>query len=153
PPNVRIFRISVAAIPDRRKSIRYLTLAERCYSYFETIPTKSRTDFCSEIENALPFSRANQNALDDPPSRFSARSIFKSSARDVVARIFANPASETPEQTPINARLPPVVPAKVRRPGGDWLKPLIAWPRSTRNAPHGIAEVIPGPPENSGSER
>src|SRR5438034_11709366 len=104
--------------------------------YFGRTATKSRTDFCSEIENALPFSRANQNALDDPPSRFSARSIFKSSARDVVARIFANPASETPEQTPINARLPPVVPATVRRARCYSFKPLIGWPRSTRNGPH-----------------
>src|SRR5256714_14214644 len=105
-------------------------------NYFETIPTKSRTDFCSEIENALPFSRANQNALDDPPSRFRARSIFKSSASDVVARIFANSASETPEQTPIDARLPPVVAAKVRRARWEPFKPLIGWPRSTRNGPH-----------------
>src|SRR6266481_56422 len=105
-------------------------------NYFGTIPTKSRTDFCSEIENALPFSRANQNALDDPPSRFSARSIFKSSASDVVARIFANSASETPEQTPTNARLLLVVAAKVRRARWELFKPLMGWPRSTRNGPH-----------------
>src|SRR6202008_3873493 len=67
------------------------------FGAFILTPTKSRTVFCSPIENALPFSRANQNALDDPPSRLSARWIFKSSANRVVVRIAANSASETSE--------------------------------------------------------
>ena len=41
--------------------------------YFGTTATKSRTTFSSEMENALPFARLNQNALDVPPSRFRAR--------------------------------------------------------------------------------
>ena len=43
-----------------------------------TTATKSRTAFRPEIENALPSSRANQNALEEPPSRFIARRIFES---------------------------------------------------------------------------
>src|ERR1700746_1584358 len=68
------------------------------FGAFILTPTKSRTGFCSRIENALPFSRANQNALDDPPSRFSARCIFKSSANRPVVRIAANSPSEPSEQ-------------------------------------------------------
>src|SRR6266581_6421333 len=83
--------------------------------HFGTTPTKSRTGFRPEIENALPFSRANQNALEEPPSRFSARSIFKSAAIGVVARIAAKSASETSEQTPSSARSFIAVAANVRR--------------------------------------
>src|SRR5262249_37981942 len=104
--------------------------------YFGTIPRKSRTGFCSGIENAPPFSRANQNPLDDPPSRFSARSIFKSSGNDVVARTFDNFARETWEHTPSNARSPFVIAAKIRRARFASFKPLIDSPRSTRNGPH-----------------
>src|SRR4029453_5136881 len=113
------------------------------------MPKKSRTDFSSGIENALPFSRANQNPVDDPPSRFSARSILKSSANNVVASILDNSASETFEQTPTNARLPVVVAAKVRRAGRELFKPLIGWLRTTRNGPHWIAAVAPARLENS----
>src|SRR5919201_2489132 len=117
--------------------------------YFKTIPTKSRTGFCSGIENALPFSRANQKPVDDPPSRFNARSILKSSANDVVARIFDNSASETSEQTPTNARPPFVVAAKVLRAGRESFKPTMDWLRSTRNGPHWTAAVTPARRENS----
>src|SRR5207248_4762495 len=53
--------------------------------YFATIPTKSRTGFCPAIENTRSFSRANQNALDEPPSRFIARRILDFSATGAVA--------------------------------------------------------------------
>src|SRR5215471_11604166 len=72
--------------------------------HFGTTPTKSRTGFRPEIENALPSSRANQNALEEPPSSFIARRTFESAARGTVARIFANCVSETSEQTPRNTR-------------------------------------------------
>src|SRR5882724_1301694 len=52
--------------------------------------TKSRTGFRPEIENALPSSRANQNALEEPPSRFIARRVFESATMAVVARMFAD---------------------------------------------------------------
>src|ERR1043166_5278981 len=65
-----------------------------------TTPTKSRTGFRPGTENALPSSRANQNALEEPPSRFIARRIFESAAMGDVVRMFASSASETSEQTP-----------------------------------------------------
>src|SRR5437870_13871059 len=83
--------------------------------HFGTTPTKSRTGFRPEIENALLSSRSNQNALEEPPSRFIARRIFESAAMGAVARMFANSASETSEQTPRKARSLVVIPAKVRR--------------------------------------
>src|SRR6266536_532217 len=100
------------------------------------IATKSRTVFCSGIENALPFSRANQNALEEPPSRFNARSIFKSSANCNVARTFANSESEIFEQTPSSARSFVPVAAKVRRARCESSKPRTCFSRSTRNGPH-----------------
>src|SRR5256885_16245528 len=48
--------------------------------HFGTTPTKSRTGFRPEIENALPFSRANQNALEDHTSSFIAWRIFETVA-------------------------------------------------------------------------
>src|SRR5262245_23663624 len=93
------------------------------------------------MENALPFCRANQKPVDDPPSRFRARSILKSSANDVVASIFDNPASDTFEQTPTSARLPVIVAAKVRRARRESFKPPIGWFPSTRKGPHWIAEI------------
>jgi len=48
--------------------------AERVHvRHLGTIATKSRTGFCSAIENALPSARLNQKALEEPPSRLSAR--------------------------------------------------------------------------------
>src|SRR6476619_8277411 len=79
--------------------------------YFGTTATKSRTGFRPEIENALPSSRANQNALEEPPSRFNARRIFESATIGAVARMFANSASETSEQNPRNARSFVAIPA------------------------------------------
>src|SRR5678815_993792 len=76
--------------------------------------TKSRTDFSSEIEYA-PRSPPNQNALDDPPSRFRARCNFKSGANPFATRILPSSARVTSEQNPIAARSDPVVQTKVRR--------------------------------------
>src|SRR4029077_5832116 len=94
-------------------------LTQTPYNLLGTTATKSRTGFCSGIENALPFSRANQNALEEPPSRFIARSIFKSEAIGTVARAVANSASETSEQKPSNPRSFRAVAAKVRRATAD----------------------------------
>src|SRR6476469_11102721 len=103
--------------------------------HFGTTATKSRTGFRPEIENALPSSRANQNALEDPPSRFIARRVFESAAMGVVARMFANSASETSEQTPRKTRLLMAIPAKVRRAACEPLRPLMRLFASTRNGP------------------
>src|SRR5260370_22716269 len=51
----------------------FLALLGMTTLYFGTIATKSRTGFCSAMENALLFARLNQKALDEPPSRLSAR--------------------------------------------------------------------------------
>src|SRR6478672_225331 len=103
--------------------------------HFGTTATKSRTGFCPEIENALPSSRANQNALEEPPSRFIARRVFESAAMGVVAKMFANSASETSEQTPRKARSVVVVPAKVRRASWELFRPRMGLFPSTRNGP------------------
>jgi hypothetical protein len=91
--------------------------------------------FRPEIENALPFSRANQNALEEPPSRFIARRIFESAAMGAVARMFANSASETSEQTPSKARSFVPIPAKVRRASCESFRPRMRLFPSTRNGP------------------
>src|SRR6476620_11559879 len=103
--------------------------------HFGTTPTKSRTGFRPEIENSLPFSRANQNALEEPPSRFIARRIFESAAIGIVTRMFANSASETSEQKPRKARSFLAVPAKVRRAACASFKPRMRLFPSTRNGP------------------
>src|SRR5215813_3360557 len=100
-----------------------------------TTATKSRTGFWPGIKNTLPFSRANQKVLDEPPSRFIARRILESAATGAVARIFANSASETSEQTPRKARSFVVVPAKVRRASCESVKPRMVLFPSTRNGP------------------
>src|SRR5207244_3899451 len=79
-----------------------------------TTATKSRTVFCSGIENALPVSCLTQNALDEPPSRLRAREILKPSAICTVARIFAKSASDTAVQDPSAARSDFAIAAKVR---------------------------------------
>jgi hypothetical protein len=61
------------------------------------IPTKSRTAFSSGIENGVPPLLRNQNALDDPPSRFNARQTSKSGS---ALRALANSASERSLETP-----------------------------------------------------
>src|SRR6187455_2138624 len=78
----------------------FASLRMTSHYHFGTTTTKSRTGFRPEIENALPSSRANQNALEEPPSRFNARRIFESATMGLVATMFANSASETSEQTP-----------------------------------------------------
>src|SRR3954451_12630278 len=93
--------------------------------YLGPTATKSRTGFRPEIENALPSSRANQNALEEPPSRFIARRIFESSTTGAVARMFAKSASETSEQNPRNARSFVAIPAKVRRAACESFNPRI----------------------------
>src|SRR6476646_3381268 len=103
--------------------------------HFGTTPTKSRTGFRPEIENALPSSRANQNALEEPPSRFIARRVFESATMSVVARMFANSASETSEQTPRKARSFVAIPAKVRRAICESFNPRMRLFPSTRNGP------------------
>src|SRR5512132_128128 len=103
--------------------------------HFGTTPTKSRTGFRPEIENALLSSRANQNALEEPPSRFIARRIFESATIGVVARMFANSASETSEQTPRKTRSFVAIPAKVRRASCESFKPRMRLFPSTRNGP------------------
>src|SRR5438552_18862208 len=109
--------------------------ARALQSYFGTTATKSRTGFRPEIENALPSSRANQNALEEPPSRFMARRIVESATMRVVARIFAKSASETSEQTPRKARSFVTIPAKVRRASCESFNPRIRLFPSTRNGP------------------
>src|SRR5436190_16201468 len=103
--------------------------------HFGTTATKSRTGFRPEIENALPSSRANQNALEEPPSRFIARRIFESAAMGAVARMFANCPSETSEQTPRKARSFAANPAKVRRASCESFRPRMRLFPSTRNGP------------------
>src|SRR5213075_1388121 len=103
--------------------------------HFGTTATKSRTGFRPAIENALPSSRANQNALEEPPSRFIARRIFESATMGVVARIFANCPSETSEQTPRQARSFVGIPAKVRRASCESFRPRMHLFPSTRNGP------------------
>src|SRR6266404_3011969 len=103
--------------------------------HFGTTATKSRTGFRPEIENALPSSRANQNALEEPPSRFIARRIFESATIGIVATISANPESETSEQKPSKARLSVAIPANVRRASCESFKPRMRLFPSTRNGP------------------
>src|SRR5258708_40363227 len=103
--------------------------------HFGTTHTKSRTGFRPEIENALPSSRANQNALEEPPSRFIARRIFESATMGLVATMFANSASETSEQTPRKARSFVAIPAKVRRATCASFNPRMGLFSSTRKGP------------------
>src|ERR1700752_130015 len=102
----------------RLKKARVRKSAGICKSddriYFATMATKSRTVFSSEIENALPSLRLNQNALDEPPSRLRARSILKSLANCVV-KIWDKSVSVTSEQNPSAARPSFAVAANVRR--------------------------------------
>src|SRR5258708_15748766 len=91
--------------------------------HFGTTPTKSRTGFRPEIENALPFSRANQNALEEPPSRFIARRVFESATIGVVTRMFANSASETSAQMLRKERSFATIPAKVFPPPFELFHP------------------------------
>src|ERR1041384_2541000 len=93
--------------------------------YFGTTATKSRTGFRPGIENALSSSRANQNALEEPPSRFIARRIFESESMGAVARISAIWPSETSEQKPRKARSFVARPAKVRRASGESFRPRL----------------------------
>src|SRR5437667_9482469 len=111
-------------------------MTEQGSVYFGTIATKSRTGFCSGIENTLPFSRTNQNALDEPPSRFIARGIFDSTIIAVVVRMFAKSASETSEQTPSSAPSLLTVAAKVRSADAESFKPRTGRDASTKNGPH-----------------
>src|SRR5206468_3423663 len=99
-----------------------------------TTATKSRTVFCSGIENAA-LSRANQNALDEPPSKLSARKILKRSTIWVVPRIFANSVSVISEQIPSATRSEPPIAAKVLRADRVSSRPRTGRPRSTRNGP------------------
>src|SRR5258708_1347582 len=103
--------------------------------HFGTTATKSRTGFRSEIENALPPSRANQNALEAPPSRFIARRIFEAATMGLVAAMFANAGSETSEQTARKARSFVAIPAKVRRATCESFNPRMGLFPSTRNGP------------------
>ena len=63
---------------------------------------KSRTVFDSEIENGSSFP-ANQNAVEDPPSRLSARLIFMFPARFGRRKIRLSCPSVTADETPIRA--------------------------------------------------
>src|ERR1700720_1232560 len=116
--------------------------------YFGTIPTKSRTVFSSGTENAFPFWRLNQNALEEPPSRLRARCILKLVAKSV-ARIFDRSASVTSEQNPNAARLPAATATKVLRAGRVDSRPPTDSPRSTTIGPHSTAASIFGFSENS----
>ena len=58
---------------DPSTSAGFLAPLEMTANYFATTATKSRTGFSSAIENALPLVRLNQNALEEPPSKLSAR--------------------------------------------------------------------------------
>ena len=116
-------------------------------NHFGTIATKSRTVFCSGIENGFPSS-ANQNALEDPPSRFRARWIFKSFVTSGAVRIAANCPKETGVQNPSATRSPPAL-TNVRRARRVDSNPGTAWPRSTRNGPHCNAAIHFVPRGNS----
>src|SRR5438034_5652628 len=94
-----------------------------------TTATKSRTVFCSGIENALPVSRLTQNALDEPPSRLRAREILNPSAICTVARIFAKSASDSSVQNPSAARSNPPTAAKVLRADRVSSRPRTRRPR------------------------
>src|SRR5438876_735091 len=91
--------------------------------------TKSRTVFCSGIENTLPSPRLNQNALDEPPSRLSARWILKLGANCVV-RIFERSANEMSEQNPRATRSAFSAAANVRRACRVASRPATRLPRS-----------------------
>src|SRR5437763_10554163 len=98
--------------PSLNESLSLLEISE---FYFGTTATKSRTVFSSGIENASPSLRANQNALEDPPSRFSARQILKSSRREILDSASLNCARLRSLETP-NATFPPrATAANVRR--------------------------------------
>src|ERR1700752_2176788 len=99
------------------------------------IATKSRTGFCSAIENALPFARLNQNALDAPPSRFNARWILNSGI-ETMARMLDKSASVTSEQKPKATLSPELTAAKVRRALLVDYKPRTDLPKSTSIGPH-----------------
>src|SRR6266404_3670991 len=106
--------------------------------YRGTIATKSRTGFCSAMENAVPLARLNQKALDEPPSRLSARWTLKSGAK-TVARMLERSARVTSEQNPKTALSPAPVAANVRRAGRVDSRPRTGLPRSTTIGPHSTA--------------
>src|ERR1700730_9157458 len=93
------------------------------------------------MEKALPSLRLNQKALEEPPSRFSARWILKSPK--LLARMPDRSASETSEQNPSAARSPLPTAAKGRLAArvADRVPSSRAagCPRSTRNGPHSTA--------------
>src|SRR5205809_9210 len=105
--------------------------------YFANTATKSRTGFCSLIEKALPFARLNQNALEEPPSRLSARWILKSGTA-TTARMFDKSARVTSEQKPTAALSPPTA-ANVRRAILVDSKPCTDFAASTIIGPHSTA--------------
>jgi hypothetical protein len=72
---------------------------------------KSRTVFSSETEIVFSVVR-HQNALEDPPSRFSARATLSGES---ASNTSAKRASVTGSQYPIAARRSVVVKTKVRR--------------------------------------
>jgi len=122
--------------PSLNESLSLLEISE---FYFGTTATKSRTIFSSGIENASPSLRANQNALDDPPSRFRARQIWKSSRSATFESTSLNCARVRSLQTP-NATLPPRArAANVLRAERVSSSPRILLPRSMRNGPHSTA--------------
>src|SRR5207248_10964640 len=119
--------------------------------YLGTIPTKSRTAFSSGIENALPSSLRNQNALDEPPSKLSARWILKSPSG--TARILARSAKVASEQNPKAARSPEPIAAKERRAARIPSKLRTDFARSTRNGPPSIAAFGFRRTENSATRK
>src|SRR6266446_349024 len=92
-----------------------------------------------EIAPALP---ANQNALEDPPSRLSARTILMFPAIFLRHKIFPSCAREALEQTPSAACPFPSTAANVRRAGRVSSNPATGADRSTNSGPHWTALEI-----------
>ena len=94
-------------------------------------------------------SPANQNALEEPPSRLSARWIFKSPATSGTTRIAASSAKETWEQNPSAIWFCAPTATKVRRAERELSRPGTARARSIRNGPAWTASVTFDLRENS----
>jgi len=99
-------------------------------------PTKSRTRFSSANEMTLLSFFLNQNALDEPPSRFIARQILKLGNEPITS---ANWASVNSVDIPKAACPSRATAAKVLRAGRELSSPRTRSPRSIRKGPHSTA--------------
>ena len=96
---------------------------------------QNRAPFCSRIENGSPLP-ANQNALEDPPSRLSARTIGSVPATFGRARISPSCASETPSSHRGSRALCHRRSRRFAARDGCRSSPATGMARSTRSGPH-----------------